>query len=156
MIKILPICKNKQYVKECAKLLYDTWGENKENGLYFWETWVSSSFEKTDNQHYVILNDNDVIGTFAVMHCDLRSRQDLFPWIGNLVIKNKIYKDGFKCFSVLNDFLFDIAKELNCKRFYCYTVHKPAAYIRYGWEVIGEDYDQKGNKITLMHRDCNI
>lgn len=150
MLKIIPICADKSLVKACAKLLYQTWGEEKVNGIKFWEKWVEKSKEGTDNQHFAILNDKKVVGTFAIMHCDLRSRQELFPWMGNLVIDNKNFKEGIRCFALMRDYVYDLAKRLKIKVLYCYTVHNPLPYTRYGWENIGVDYDQHGNKITLM------
>lgn len=151
MITIENISKHKQYEQEVAEWLYSQWGFGFEKGKKYWQDWVASSQnEKSNFQTFIILDDNIPVGTYGLMPCDLQSRQDLSPWVGNLFIHPKYRLKSLLYFSKINQHFKQIKQELNIDKFYIYTKFNPIVYIRYGFKLIDKTTDIEGTKISLL------
>lgn len=155
-VRILEVSGNRQHAEYCAGLLYRRWGEGKAGGPAFWRRWVSTSMPGTDNQHFVILADGAPVGTVAIMRCDLKSRQDLSPWIGHLIYDKTTFKNGFFIWHETHAFCVGLARELGFKRVYMYTSYDPKFFQRYGWRFLETDTDRNGETVTILYYELGI
>lgn len=134
------------------KWLYEKWGNNNPS---YWKSWIESSM-KLDNVPitYIALEADILIGTISIWRCDLQARQDLFPWVGGLYIDPK-YRgrqyENKKLGVVLQEFCIDQLKSFGYKEAFLYAEPSLVEYYRkFGWEKIGESYDEKDNLVYVF------
>jgi hypothetical protein len=83
-----------QYFDDVFSEIYANWGDNN---LKFWRSWIESSISASDiPMTFVVLLDDEFVGTFSLWRCDLQSCQDLFPWLGGIVVKENQRGKGYR------------------------------------------------------------
>ena len=84
MIKAINLNCVPHYFDDVFKSIYQEWGENNPN---FQKSWIKSSMKSEGvPSTYVVLKDEQYVGTFSFWNCDLQSRQDLSLWLGGIVV----------------------------------------------------------------------
>lgn len=135
---------DKRYFKEVLDLIYNEWGNNN---FEFWQSWVKSSMsEHKIPQTYIVLCDDNFVGTFSLWSCDLQSRQDLFPWLGGIVVKSDWRGKGIGIF--IQHKAKEILKNLNFKKAYLFT-EMTGYYEKTGWTFFDFGIDEKGNNVKI-------
>jgi N-acetylglutamate synthase-like GNAT family acetyltransferase len=151
-IKIDNIKNYKCFENIVAQWLHKEWGYN--GNINYWNDWVKNSQDENSLfQTFVIVDDNKLVGTYGIMPIDLQSRQDLFPWVGNLYIDNKNSSKSLLYFLYLNKHLTLLAEKLNISKIYVYTPHKPIVFLKYGFTFIDKTVDIMGEKISLLYKE---
>jgi len=92
---------------------------------------------------YVAFADGKPVGTVALLRADLFSRQDLFPWMGDLFVPSEHRSKGIG--SALQDYVLKEAKKQGFNQVYLETPLN-GYYEKKGWEFVCED----------MERDCSV
>lgn len=153
MIKIDLLKNHPQAIPALAHIWHEVLGK----------TWMPEiGIEEIESLSYEELN-HDMPLTYIALHgeipvgsCTLEFktdvRQDLGPWIGDLVVDPKYQKRGIG--KMLLEVTVKKAKELGFEKLYLFTFD-PAIlqyYQRLGWEIIGED-DFKSHPVTIMEVD---
>jgi GNAT superfamily N-acetyltransferase len=92
---------------------------------------------------YVAFADGRPVGTVALLRADLFSRQDLFPWMGDLFVPSEHRSKGIG--SALQDYVLKEAKKQGFNQVYLETPLN-GYYEKKGWEFVCED----------MERDCSV
>lgn len=151
MIVIENINKHKQHETAVASWLLAEWGTK--GSEKYWQDWVAYS-QNDDSifQTFVILDNGKLVGTYGIMPCDLQSRQELGPWVGNLFVDKKYRLNSLKYFSEMQKHFSHMCKLLNLKKVYVYTPHKAIVFIRYGFKFIEFSTDVDGNKISILEK----
>lgn len=149
-IKIENLQIHPEYINTVVDWLYSEWGNNNYN---YWKSWVKNSLCSNDiPQTFVAFVDGVVAGTYSLWRCDLQSRQDLYPWFGGLYVcptfRGKII-NGFKLGTHLQNHAIKHLRQLGYKYVYLFTEKNPQYYIYNGWQIIGQDYDEKDQLVTV-------
>lgn len=93
------------------------------------------------------IENGEVIGTIGVWRSDLLSRQDLYPWIPALVVRNDYRNKGLG--RALQQYALDYCSALNFNEVYLYTDIENY-YEKSGWKIIGEGYEYSGEKVKIF------
>jgi len=145
---ILELDKRPEMLREATEYFWKQWGS--ETNLPFYHDCMKHSLDP-DNalpKFYVMLDDNRIVGTYALLRNDLISRQDLYPWFACLFVEpdyrgNKI---GFQL-------LEHAKKQANAKGFkklYLAT-DLEAYYEKYGWSYLEDGFGITGEPIKIYN-----
>jgi N-acetylglutamate synthase-like GNAT family acetyltransferase len=86
MLVILELSQRKDLFDEAVGVFWKQWG-NKRN-YKFYQDCMFHSCQTEDEipRFYVALQNESIIGTYALIRNDLNSRQDLYPWLACLYV----------------------------------------------------------------------
>ena len=142
------IIENQNYFDEVLGLIYKEWGNNN---IEFWRSWIKSSMsEKEIPMTFLVFCDNKLVGTFSLWRCDLQSRQDLFPWLGGIVVKEEWRKKGIGLF--IQKQAKETLKNLGYKKAYLFT-EMTGYYEKTGWCFFDNGIDEQGNFVKIYDID---
>ena len=138
------IVEDKSYFDSVLSLIYKEWGNNN---YAFWQSWVKSSMlENEIPMTFIVFCDNEFVGTFSLWRCDLQSRQDLFPWLGGIVVKEEWRGKGMGLF--MQSKAKEILKNLGYDKAYLFT-EMTGYYEKTGWHFFDNGIDERGNLIRI-------
>ena len=92
------------------------------------------------------------VGTVALVASDLPGREDLSPWLANLLVPRELRRQGIG--SALIDRALRLAAELGHERLHLFAWEGLDFYRQRGWEPI-ETGQLGGREITLMRADTS-
>lgn len=144
MLRTINLALAPQYFENVFESIYNEWGENNPN---YWRSWIRSSIrEKGIPSTYVVLSDEQYVGTFSFWNCDLQSRQDLTPWVGGIVVAPEFRGQGIGLF--IQTEVIRILKEEGIRQAFGFT-ELIGFYERTGWLFLDEIFDEKDSKVRL-------
>ena len=131
---------------------------------YFWECWGSDSnfdFYRDCMEHsihpendlpkfFIVLEDEKIIASYALLVNDIISRQDLVPWFACLFVNETHRKQGI-AEKLLNHALKQ-AKSKSYKFLYL-SSDLENFYERKGWIYFGEGYNVFGDDIAIFRKE---
>jgi GNAT superfamily N-acetyltransferase len=127
-----------QYKDDVFAEIYANWGDNNPK---FWRSWIESSMSASDiPMTFVVLLDDEFAGTFSLWRCDLQSRQDLSPWLGGIVVKEKHRGKGIGKY--IQKQALNILINLGYKKAYLFT-EMAGFYEKTGWRFTGDIVNEK-------------
>ena len=87
MIQIFDIREKRELLKEAVNYFWNHWGSA--SNLNFYRDCIERSCDTESDipRFYIALEDNKIIGSYAILRSDLNSRQDLFPWFACLYVE---------------------------------------------------------------------
>jgi predicted N-acetyltransferase YhbS len=142
------ILESQSHFDEILNLIYKEWGNNN---FEFWRNWIKNSMsENKIPMTFSVFCDNDFVGTFSLWRCDLQSRQDLFPWLGGIVVKKEWRGRGIGLF--IQKKANEILKNLGYDKAYLFTKMK-GYYERTGWHFLDNGIDEQGNSVRIYEID---
>ncbi|SFT82023.1 Acetyltransferase (GNAT) family protein [Kosakonia arachidis] len=94
---------------------------------------------------FVLVDGDELLATVGLWRCDLISRQDLFPWLAALYVKESARGQGLA--GQLQQHVMVQAKAMGFNQLHLYSACRDF-YERYGWEYIGDGLDYPN---TLVH-----
>jgi Predicted acetyltransferase len=145
MFSFFNLADKPAYIEEVVSWLHREWGNT--NSLRFWDSWVRSSLSLEDiPQTMIVLDDKELIGTYSLWRCDLQSRQDLFPWLGGVVVKETRRGQGIGI--QIQQHALAQLKKIGYSKAYLYT-DMNGFYEKTGWRYIGDAPDEKDNMVRL-------
>jgi len=132
-IEIINLTKNNQrHVEVVSNWLWSEWGT--ENNYVYWKSWVeSSTFIDQIPQTFVATDNDNIFGTISLWRCDLQSRQDIFPWLGGLYVREDYRRGGIG--AALQEHSFEITYNLGYKELYMFT-ELNGYFERFGWQYL--------------------
>lgn len=143
---ILELDKRPDMLREAAEYFWKQWGS--ETNLPFYQNCVEHSLDP-DNElpkFYVMLDDNQIIGTYALLRNDLISRQDLYPWFACLFVEPE-----YRGKQIGSQLLEHAKKQANAKGFkklYLAT-YIEGYYEKYGWSYLEKGFGITGEPIKI-------
>lgn len=138
------LAEDKRYFDDVLDLVYKEWGNNN---FEFWKGWIKSSMSENDvPMTFIVFCDNDLVGTFSLWRCDLQSRQDLFPWLGGIVVEENWRGKGIGLF--IQHKAKEILKHLGHTKAYLFT-EMTGYYEKTGWQFLEFGIDEKGNQVRI-------
>jgi GNAT superfamily N-acetyltransferase len=133
---------------------------------YFWQCWGSATnfpFYEDCIRHslspqnplpkfYVLLHQEKIIGTYALLVNDINSRQDLLPWLACLYV-DEPYR-GRSLGSQLLQHASGEARKKGFSRIYLST-DLENYYEKYAWKHICEGYNVAGIPLKIYEKDLS-
>jgi GNAT superfamily N-acetyltransferase len=145
MVKIVDLHTRKDLIDVVAHWTWKEWGT--ENNFLFFKDLVKFSLNEDDiPQTYIALIDETPIGTVSLIKNDLKSRQDLSPWLASLYIAEEYRNKGIG--KQLQDFVIERARSLGYKELYLFTRHN-GYYEKNKWVYVEEGHSYPGDKVRI-------
>lgn len=145
-MKIIELSERPDLLKAAVQYFWTCWGN--ETNFIFYEDCILHSLkpEKSLPKFYVLLEDDKIIGSYALLTNDIISRQDLMPWFACLFVNEDKRNEGLSELLLAHGL-----KEANLKGFpmlYLCT-DLEGFYEKKGWIFFGDGYGVSGgyNKI---------
>lgn len=143
-MKIISIRDNPQYLNSGIDYFTAKWGIDRRiyadcigNSLY------------TENplpRWYLMLKEDEIIGSYGLITNDFISRQDLYPWLCALYIEER--ERGKKLGSMLLEHGRIEAAKMGFEKLYLCTDHN-GYYEKYGWNYIGNGFHPWGSESRI-------
>ena len=98
---------------------------------------------------FVLFDDDQPVGTAALVPADLDSRPDLTPWMAGVFVEPAFRGRGHATALIRRVEAF--AAEASVPVLWLYTAKAEALYAELGWERVGMEVD-RGEPVVLMRR----
>lgn len=127
------------------------WKEfGSKNDYAFFESIIKNSLRKNQLPlTFIALIDNELVGTIGLWRGDLLSRQDLYPWLSALVVKENYRGKGIG--QELQHFLFNYCRETGFTELFLYT-DICNYYEKTGWEYLEDGVEYSGEYIKIYKK----
>jgi len=147
-IKIISIRENPDFLEKAVDYFSSKWGVPRNN----YQDCISNSISTKNPlpRWYLMLRDDEIIGSYGLITNDFISRQDLWPWLAALYVEKNERGKGLGAF--LLEHGRKEAKELGFFTVYLCTDHI-GYYEKYDWRFIGFGYDAGGEKTRIYESD---
>lgn len=145
-IKIELLTKDHELLEKGINYFWKCWGNDSNFNFYNDCIQNSLSDEVSLPKFYILLNGQDIIGSYALLTNDIISRQDLLPWFACLFIDKQFRNRGYA-----EELLIHGLKETNKKGFeklYLSTDLK-GFYEKKGWNLFSIGYSTNGEKFNI-------
>nr|WP_269135872.1 GNAT family N-acetyltransferase [Sporosarcina cyprini] len=152
-MKIISVHENKERFEEFVASFWKQWG-NESNMMFYKDCMFHSARSAGDlPSFYIALEDEKIIGTYALLRNDLVSRQDISPWLACLYVD-----PSFRGKSIGSQLLAHAVQEASRKgneTLYLTTDHS-GYYEKYGWTKMGNCYDLFGNLSSIYQKSTSM
>ncbi len=152
-MKVEKLNKYQQYLNEIAAWHYNEW-----HSLYpgstindFIRDLQDSLSEDTVPDTWVLIDEQEVIGSASILKQDMTTNTSLSPWLANVFVKPEHRGKGFGKFiitAVMNE-----AKKKGLSVLYLFTENQSQFYKKLGWEIIKQE---KYHKINVSVMSVNL
>lgn len=133
-IEIYNLLDKTEYLEEVSKWIWKEWSLEKGAKLEDIIYRSNHSLNKKDvPSMYIAVCKKEVIGVVSLWRNDLTSRQDLYPWMATLYVKESFRNRGIG--KQLQEKSIQIAKELGYSYLYLITDHINY-YEKFGWTFL--------------------
>ncbi|MYL72607.1 GNAT family N-acetyltransferase [Halobacillus litoralis] len=148
-MRISSLQERKDLVRLATNVFWEQWGS--ENNFKLYEDCIRQSLKDEDELplFYILLDEEEIIGTYALLRNDMNSRQDLCPWFACLYVKPD--HRGQKIGEQLLRHASEEAGRLGYDTLHLGT-DLEGYYEKYGWEQEGKAYDLAGEPIRVYTR----
>jgi N-acetylglutamate synthase-like GNAT family acetyltransferase len=148
-MEIINLKEALEYFDKIAEYHQEEWvhlndGETLEKRKVRMQPYLNDEFIPT---MYAAIEDEDIIGTAAIIECDLDERSDLTPWMASVYVFPAHRKKGYS--KVLVKHVMKEAKRNNINKIYLYTENADELYARLGWKTISKEYCHN-NEVIVM------
>lgn len=143
------LAERQEFLEIVSEWIYNEWekskGQKLEDSIYR----SKHSINKEDiPQMYVAISDNVPVGVVSLWRNDLTSRQDLYPWLATLLVRDKYRNMGIG--KMLQEKCIEVARNLGYTNLYLITDHD-SYYEKNGWEFL-EYAPLNDGKITRIYQ----
>jgi GNAT superfamily N-acetyltransferase len=148
-ITITELSAKKELLSEAIQYFWTCWGN--ENNFHFYRDCIENSLNNPHDvpKFYVALDDNRIIGSYALLINDLISRQDLKPWLACLYTEPDYRGKGIA--GMLLNHGLEQTKAMGYPKLYLYT-DLEGFYEKKGWEHICNGFITNGNEHRIYCR----
>ncbi|MEW5920047.1 MAG: GNAT family N-acetyltransferase [Bacillota bacterium] len=149
MQTIIELTAGSPYLDEAVKMIWTQWGD--EHNFNFFQDMVlySCSPGTTLPKFYICLQNEDIVGTCALLRYDLVSRQDLSPWLACLYVVPGERVRGIG--TALQEHVVREAKRKGFDRIFLCT-ELEGYYERSNWRQIGRGYLYTGQAVKIYEK----
>lgn len=97
---------------------------------------------------WVLLLDQQVVGTASILLHDMQTNRDLSPWLANIYLAPAARGKGLGKWLVSQVMLQ--VQQLGVTKLYLFTEDKPEFYQQLGWQPLKQEL-YEGKRVTIMH-----
>ncbi|WCK54049.1 GNAT family N-acetyltransferase [Aneurinibacillus sp. Ricciae_BoGa-3] len=152
MIEIVELNQKLDLFNQAVELFWEQWGNPKNYEFYHDCIRHSCQSDSDLPRFYIAVQNNSIIGTYALLRNDLISRQDLFPWLACLYIIPELR--GNKLGSLMLEHAVQQATEKGFKNLYLCT-DLDGFYEKYNWSYLSSGYIFNGDPTKIYVRQTN-
>lgn len=149
-LRIEHLSDHKDAIPTIVSWIYDQWHpmfpEMTLDGLA--AGFADHTTPKKIPETFVVLLEDEIIGTATIVENDMETRLDLTPWLAAVYVKSEYRSQGIG--SRLVQALMDEAAALGIERFYLFTPDRVSFYARLGWKIL-EETEYRGENVTVMY-----
>lgn len=98
---------------------------------------------------FIALMDNKLVGTIGLWRSDLLSRQDLYPWLSALFVKEEYRSNNIG--QELQRFLIDYCRQKGYEELFLYT-DICNYYEKTGWQYLEDGIEYSGGNIKIYKK----
>ena len=135
-------------IDKAATYIHSKWGNTKNYAFYYDAIANSTDEEGELPQFYLMLDQETIIGCYALLVNDLISRQDLLPWFACLYVE-KTHRGKRYCAKMFEHAKLEMTKG-GFKTIYLSTDHD-GLYEKFGWSRIEDGYNFFGEKCRIYY-----
>ena len=148
-VKIVNLLDDMKYIEEVSKWIWEEWSKKNNSTLedVIYRSKHSLNYEDIP-QMYIAKYNNEVIGVVSIWRNDLTARQDLYPWMATLFVKNDYRNMGVG--TLLQRRVIEECKKMNYNYLYLIT-NLDNYYEKSGWKFIEKAPLGNGN-YTKIYR----
>ena len=140
-IQIIAVREHPEYLERAVDYTSSKWNVSRS---YFEDCFKNSmTTESPLPKFYLMIKDNEIIGSYGLIINDNISRQDLYPWFCTLFIEED--ERGKALGSQLLEHGRRETAAMGYPILYLWTEHV-GLYEKYGWSFIGIGYTPKGEE----------
>ena len=152
-IKIVNLAERLEYLDEVSEWFWHVWGggQTLENMHY---TTVHTTQRDKVPLTYIALSGERRVGTVSLWMHDLRCRQDLFPWLTNLYVREDIQDQGVD--KLLQDQMMVEALQLGYKDVFTISTTDYEYFEKTGWTFKELAPMNNGVMTRIYHKDLNV
>ena len=151
-MEIIEIHQRPKFFQEAVKLFWEQWG-NESNYKFYEDCMIHSGKDPSSLPIFYVALENDVIiGTYALLRNDINSRQDLFPWLACLYVD-----PAFRGNSIGKQLLehgLHVTAKLGHEKLYL-SSDLEGYYEQYGWINSTITYGPFGGSIKVYEKAVN-
>ncbi|MEN0585040.1 MULTISPECIES: GNAT family N-acetyltransferase [unclassified Kosakonia] len=149
-MKIIPLYDAPHFAEQVVDWLWREFGDSLPRD--FFASIITHS--QTPGQlplTFVLVDREQLLGTVGLWRCDLISRQDLFPWLAALYVKESARGQGLA--GQLQRHVIEQAKAMGFQELHLYSACRDF-YERFGWHYIGDGLDYPDKTVHLYRYSC--
>lgn len=148
-MEIIELSDKPQLLNEASKYFWSCWGSPSNFNFYFDCIRHSMDREKALPKFYIALQDEKIIGSYALLVNDLISRQDLMPWFACLYVNEEYRGKG-----IAGTLLEHGLKQAGLRGFseLYLSTDLTGFYEAKGWNYYGEGYGMSGGIDKIYSR----
>jgi len=147
-IQIIGIRENGEYLEKAIDYFSSRWGIDRR--IYADSIMHSITTDSPLPRWFLMLEDNEIIGSYGLITNDFNSRQDLYPWLCALYVEES--HRGRQLGSRLLEHGRVQAGKLGFPKLYLCTDHN-GYYEKYGWRHIAKCYHPWGEESKVYEAD---
>ncbi|PFA63202.1 GNAT family N-acetyltransferase [Bacillus sp. AFS015802] len=151
-MKIIELQKDSNRFEEAVNVFWKQWGSEDNYTFYHDCMFHSCRTEEDLPRFYIALQEDEIIGTYALLRNDLNSRQDLYPWFACLYVAPGHRGDGLG--SILLEHALKEVHEKGYNRLYL-TTDLEGYYEKYGWTHTTEAIGLGGDSLKVYEKKIN-
>ena len=146
MIEIYSLKDKAELFEKAVQLFWNQWGT--QNNFKFYHDCMLHSLKPDIDlpSFYVAVEDESIIGTYALLRNDLISRQDIFPWLACLYVSPE--RRGREIGSLLLRHALQETEKRGHRKLYLCT-DLTGYYEKYGWSHIANAYLFTGDETKV-------
>jgi GNAT superfamily N-acetyltransferase len=149
--EIIGIREKREYLQRAIDYFAEKWGVDRR----IYEDCISNSITTPSPlpRWFLLLDQDEIIGSYGLITNDFISRQDLYPWFCALYVEEK-YRGKKLGARLLEHGIKEAAKQ-GYKKLYLCTDHN-GYYENYGWLYIGEGFHPWGATSRIYEHDTGL
>ncbi|MFC4410474.1 GNAT family N-acetyltransferase [Chungangia koreensis] len=135
--------------EEAVKVFWDEWGSETNYNTYYDAMFHACKTDGVIPRFYIVLEQDQIIGTYALLMNDFISRQDLYPWFACLYVH-----PDYRSKHIGSQLLKHAQEEVRKKGFdslYLAT-DLDDYYEKYGWSYLADGYGVTGAAIKIYKK----
>jgi len=152
MIQIIDISNKTEFLEDAINYFWSQWGSDSNFNFYKDCITQSCTTESEIPRFYLALEDNKIIGSYALIRSDLNSRQDLSPWFACLYVSPEAR--GRKIGDLLQTHAISESRRKGYKELYLCT-DLTSYYERTEWNYIGKGYSINDDETRIYGYQLN-
>ncbi|WP_028589297.1 GNAT family N-acetyltransferase [Paenibacillus massiliensis] len=146
MIAIVNVRDHAELLEQAVQYFWTHWGA--ESNFNFYQDCIiqSCSTDSEVPRFYLAMEDEQIIGSYALLRSDLNSRQDLSPWMACLHVEPSHRGRGIG--DLLQNHAVKEAREMGYSRLFLCT-DLEGYYERTGWSHTGTGYALNDQELSI-------
>ena len=150
-MKIELLGNHLDFLPELAKLHFDEWKHFSPDQTLEDRVLKLQEVARSGDVPFVVvaIDNNQLIGSSALVNEDMSTRKDLSPWLASVFVKPEFRKNGVG--TNLVRYIEAEAQKRGIQKLFLYTEYARNLYAALGWRDL-EECEYKGVSVAIMYK----